>query len=373
MTKADYYEILGVPKDASEDEIKKAYRQMAFKYHPDRNPDDAESESKFKEAAEAYEVLRDPQKRARYDRFGHQGLGDTGFGGFSSTEDIFGTFSDIFGEFFGFGGASRGGRGPRPQAGNDLRYDLRVSFRDAAAGTEATLKIPKHVSCAECDGTGAAPGSKAETCRQCNGMGQVQQNQGFFRIAVTCPVCRGEGTVIANPCPRCKGKGVTPDVRELKVRIPAGVDDGSRLRLRGEGEPGMHGGPPGDLYVVIYVEEDKVFRRQGQDLVVTLEMNMVQAALGDKLKVPTLEGEETMDIPKGTQSGEVFSLRGKGLVHPGRSQRGDLLVEIIVNTPKSLSKKQEELLREFLALEEDKPLKKVKNFFKKAKDAAMGS
>ena len=371
MSKADYYDVLGVAKDAGDDEIKKAYRQMAFKYHPDRNPGDTASEAKFKEAAEAYEVLRDPQKRARYDRFGHQGLGDTGFGGFHNAEDIFSTFSDIFGEFFGFSTAR--GRGPRPQTGDDLRYDLRVSFRDAANGSEVTLKIPKPVTCAECDGTGAAPGSKAETCKQCGGMGQVQQNQGFFRIAVTCPVCRGEGMVIPNPCPRCKGRKVVQETRELKVRIPAGVDDGSRLRLRGEGEPGLHGGPPGDLYVVIHVEEDKVFQRQGQDLIVVLEAGMVQAALGDKLVIPTLEGEETIDVPKGTQSGEVFSLRGKGLPHPGRQQRGDLLVKVVVTTPKGMSKKQEELLREFLKLEEEKPLKKVKNFFKKAKDAAMGS
>ncbi|GFK94306.1 Chaperone protein DnaJ [Fundidesulfovibrio magnetotacticus] len=372
MTKADYYEILGVPRDAGEDAIKKAYRQLAFKFHPDRNPGDAEAESKFKEAAEAYEVLRDPQKRARYDRFGHQGLGDTGFGGFSNPEDIFSTFSDIFGEFFGFSQGARG-RGPRPQAGNDLRYDLRVAFRDAAKGMEAALKIPRNVPCHECEGSGAAPGTRPETCRQCGGAGQVHQSQGFFRIAVTCPVCRGEGVVVPNPCPRCKGKGALPDVRELKVRIPAGVDDGSRLRLRGEGEPGQHGGPPGDLYVIIHVEEDKTFRRQGQDLVYSLEIGMVQAALGEKVQVPTLDGEETMEIPKGTQSGEVFSLRGKGLPHPGRSGHGDLLVEVIVTTPKSLSKKQEELLREFLRAEEDKPMKKVKNFFKKAKDAAMGS
>ncbi len=372
MSKADYYEVLGVARDASEDEIKKAYRQLAFKFHPDRNPDDADAEAKFKEAAEAYEVLRDPQKRARYDRFGHQGLGDTGFGGFSNAEDIFSTFSDIFGEFFGFS-AGRAGRGPRPQPGNDLRYDLRVSFRDAAKGMESALKIPKNVTCEECAGSGAAPGTSRDTCRQCGGMGQVQQSQGFFRIAVTCPVCRGEGTIVPTPCPRCKGRGVVPDVRELKVRIPAGVDDGSRLRLRGEGEPGMHGGPPGDLYVIIHVEEDKTFRRQGQDLVLTLEVTMVQAALGDKVKIPTLDGEETMDIPKGTQSGEVFSLRGMGLPHPGRPQRGDLLVEVIVLTPKGLNKKQEELLREFARLDEDKPLKKVKDFLKKAKDAAMGS
>jgi molecular chaperone DnaJ len=372
MTKADYYEVLGVAKDAGDDEIKKAYRQMAFKLHPDRNPDDPEAESKFKDAAEAYEVLRDPQKRARYDRFGHQGLGDTGFGGFQSTEDIFSTFSDIFGEFFGFGATGRG-RGSRAQAGQDLRYDLRVSFRDSAMGSEVTLKIPKHVTCQDCQGTGAAPGTSPETCRHCGGHGQIHQSQGFFRIAVPCPVCRGEGRIIANPCPRCRGKGAVQDTRELKVRIPAGVDSGTRLRVRGEGEPGLYGGPPGDLYVVLHVDDDKTFRRQGQDLVVHLEISMVQAALGHKLEVPTLEGHEIVDIPKGTQSGEVFSLRGLGLPYPGRNQKGNLLVEVLVKTPKSLSKKQEELLREFALLEQDKPLEKVKNFFKKAKDKAVGS
>jgi len=374
MSKADYYDVLGVARDADEDDIKKAYRQMAFKHHPDRNPGDDAAEAKFKEAAEAYEVLRDPEKRARYDRFGHQGLGGAGFGGFSNAEDIFSTFTDIFGEFFGFGGGGRGrGHAPRAQAGGDLRYDLRVSFRDAAMGTETTLKIPKSVSCPDCQGTGAAPGSKPETCRQCGGAGQIQQSQGFFRVAVTCPVCRGEGVVIPNPCPRCRGKGQVRDVRELKVRIPAGVDDGSRLRLRGEGEPGLHGGPPGDLFVVVRVDEDKVFRRQGQNLVVTIEISMPQAALGGKVKVPTLDGEETMDVPKRMQSHEVFSMRRLGLPHPGRSSRGDLLVEVIVKTPKDLSKRQEELLQEFARLEEEKPMKKVKNFFKKAKDAALGS
>jgi len=372
MSKADYYDVLGVARDADPDDIKKAYRQMAFKHHPDRNPGDVEAEARFKEAAEAYEVLRDPEKRARYDRFGHQGLAGGGFGGFSNTEDIFSTFTDIFGEFFGFGGVSRS-RGPRAQAGDDLRYDLRIPFRDAALGTESTLKIPKSVVCPDCQGTGAASGTKSETCRQCGGAGQIQQSQGFFRVAVTCPVCRGEGVIIPNPCPRCRGRGQVRDVRELKVRIPAGVDDGSRLRLRGEGEPGLHGGPPGDLFVVVRVEEDKVFRRQGQNLVVTIEISMTQAALGDKVKVPTLDGEEIMDIPKGIQSREVFSMRRLGLPVPGRSSRGDLLVEVIVRTPKDLSRKQEELLQEFARLEEEKPLKKVKNFFKKAKDAALGS
>ena len=374
MPKADYYSVLGVARDASDDDIKKAYRQMAFKHHPDRNPGDAAAEAKFKEAAEAYEALRDPEKRARYDRFGHEGLSGAGFGGFSNAQDIFSTFTDIFEGFFGFGGAAGRSRGgPRAQPGGDLRYDLRVSFKDAAMGSEVTLKIPKPVVCPDCQGTGAAPGSKSETCRQCRGSGHIQQSQGFFRVAVTCPVCRGEGVVIPQPCPRCKGRGQVHDVRELKVRVPAGVADGSRLRLRGEGEPGLHGGAPGDLFVVVHVEEDKLFRRQGQNLVVRLEISMVQAALGDKVKVPTLDGEETMDIPRGTQSHEVFSLRRLGLPTPGRSSRGDLLVEVVVRTPKDLSKKQEELLREFAELEGQKPMKKVKDFLKKAKDAAMGS
>lgn len=366
----DYYEVLGVERDANDEAIKKAYRQMAFKYHPDRNPDDPEAESKFKEAAEAYEVLRNAETRARYDRFGHEGLGGNGFGGFGTTDDVFSAFSDIFGEFFGFSGRTT--RGPRPQAGNDLRYDLTVSFRDAAKGTEVTLRIPKNVECQTCNGTGAEPGTTPETCKQCNGTGQVVQSQGFFRIAVTCPVCRGEGKVVTSPCKECRGRGVIRDIRELKVRVPAGVDDGSRLRLRGEGELGLHGGPPGDLYVILHVEEDKVFEREGQNLVLRTEISFVQAALGHKIEVPTLEGQETMDIPKGTQSGEVFSLRGLGLPVPGTSRKGDLLVEVTVVTPKNLSKKQEELLREFEKLDEQKPMEKVKSFFRKAKEA-MGS
>ncbi len=372
MSKSDYYEVLGVGREASDDEIKKAYRQMAFKYHPDRNPDDPEAESKFKEAAEAYEVLRDSQKRAHYDRFGHEGMNGSGFDGFHSADDIFGAFGDIFGEFFGFG-QQGGRRGPRAQAGADLRYDLTITLKEAADGKEAELIIPKNVACAECNGTGAEPGSSPETCRHCGGSGQVQQSQGFFRIAITCPVCNGRGSVITNPCSHCRGTGVTRETRTLSVRIPAGVDNGNRLRLRGEGEPGQNGGPAGDLYVVIHVEEDKTFRRQGQNLILTEEITFVQATLGAKIEVPTLNGTETMDIPKGTQSGKVFSLRGYGMPHPGLSHSGDLLVEIIVKTPRNVSKKQEELLREFEALEEDKTSKKVKKFFKKAKEKVMGN
>ena len=370
MTRQDYYEVLGVPREASDEDIKKAYRQRAFEFHPDRNPDDPEAEGKFKVAAEAYEALRDPNTRARYDRYGHEGLGGNGFGGFNSNEDIFSTFSDIFGEFFGFGGQRS--RGPRAQAGSDLRYDLTVTFRDAAKGAEIELKIPKDVVCEACDGSGAEPGTQAETCRQCGGAGQVHQNQGFFRIAVTCPVCRGRGKVIVSPCKKCRGRGVNQETRALKVKIPAGVDDGNRLRLRAEGEPGRNGGPPGDLYVVIHVEKDEVFERHGQDLVFRTDISMVQAALGDKIEVPTLDGVEVMDIPKGAQSGAVFSLPGLGMPYPGRSQSGDLLIEVTVVTPKNLTKRQEELLREFQDIEGKKPLKKVKNFFKKAKEAMGG-
>ncbi|THB64612.1 MAG: molecular chaperone DnaJ [Desulfovibrio sp.] len=376
MDKRDYYDVLGVGREAGEDEIKRSYRKLAMQFHPDRNPDDPDAEQNFKEAAEAYEVLRDPNKRARYDQFGHAGMDANGFQGFSSSEDIFSAFSDIFSEFFGFGRTRSRGGGPRPQSGADLRYNLSIDFRAAAMGEEVTLHLPKNVDCEECGGSGAEPGTSPETCPQCGGTGQMQQSQGFFRIAVTCPSCRGQGQIIPKPCKQCRGLGVVEEVRELSVRVPAGVDNGSRLRLRGEGEPGIHGGPPGDLYVVIHVEEDEVFRRQGQDLILTREISMVQAALGDKIEVPTLgEGDDefvTMKIPKGTQSGKVFSLRGQGLPYLGSAHKGDLLVEVIVNTPTSLSKKQEELLKEFAALEEQKTKNKVKNFFKKAGKAASG-
>ncbi|WP_164561934.1 molecular chaperone DnaJ [Nitratidesulfovibrio vulgaris] len=374
MSQRDYYEVLGVARDASEDDIKRAYRKLALQYHPDRNPDDPEAEQKFKEAAEAYDVLRDGEKRARYDRFGHAGVGNGGgFGqGFSSNEDIFAHFSDIFGDLFGFAGAAGGrSRGPRPQAGSDLRYNLTISFRQAAKGDEVTLRLPKSVPCDECGGSGAAPGTRPETCRHCGGAGQIRQSQGFFQIAMPCPVCRGEGTVITSPCPKCKGSGQTQQVKELSVRIPAGVDTGNRLRLRGEGEPGIHGGPAGDLYVVISVEDDKTFRRQGQDLVVTREISFVQASLGDRIDVPTLDDDITLDIPAGTQSGEVFRLVDKGLPYLGHGHTGDLLVEIRVVTPTRLTKKQEELLREFALLDEEKPLEKVRKMARKI-GKAMG-
>jgi len=373
MSQRDYYEVLGVSRDASQDEIKKAYRKKAMEFHPDRNPDNPEAEARFKEAAEAYDVLRDDDKRARYDRFGHAGVNGNGFGGgggFHSAEDIFSQFGDIFGDLFGFsmGGAARG---PRAQAGADLRYNLSISFRQAAKGDEVTLKIPKKVTCPECEGTGAAPGTKPETCSRCAGRGQVRQSQGPFSISMPCHACNGTGQFISTPCPRCRGAGIVQEIKELAVRIPAGVDSGNRLRLRGEGEPGIHGGPPGDLYVVITVEQDKTFRRHGQDLIVTREISFVQAALGDRIEVPTLDDPITVEIPKGTQNGEIFRMHDYGLPSLGYGANGDLLVEIVVKTPTKLSKRQEELLREFAQLEDDKPMTKAKNLFKKV-GKAMG-
>jgi len=360
--KRDYYEVLGVSRQAGEEEIKKAYRKQAFKYHPDRNSDDPHAESMFKEAAEAYEVLRDPQKRQRYDHFGHAGLNNNGFEGFSSTEDIFSSFSDIFGEFFGFGSRQSG---PRAKSGADLRYNLNISFREAAKGTEVELELPKKETCVRCSGDGSEPGHSAETCAHCQGIGQVRRSQGFFQVAMPCPVCRGQGMIISHPCNECSGRGIVVNNRKIKVRVPAGVDNGSRLRLSGEGESGEHGGPPGDLYVVIYVDEDKTFKRQGQDLITSVEVTFVQAALGAKIQVPTLDEPVSMEIPKGTQSGKVLQLKGLGFPHPGSSHKGDLLVQVHVKTPTRLSKKQEELLHEFERLEGQKTGQKVKSFFKK--------
>lgn len=369
-TRRCYYEVLSVERTSTHEEIKKAYRKLAMEYHPDRNPGDAEAESKFKEAAEAYDVLRDQDKRARYDRFGHEGV--NGQGGFRTSEDVFSHFGDIFGDLFGFsmGGGARGGRN-RPRHGADLRYNLGISFSQAAQGTEIPIKIPRMAVCPECGGKRAAPGSSPETCRQCNGVGQVRHNQGFFQISVPCPVCHGAGEIIPNPCPRCKGDGQIQETRELSVRIPAGVDTGNRLRVRGEGEVGFNGGPNGDLYVVIHVENDDTFTRDGQNLFVTREISFVQAALGDKIEVPSLNDPITVDVPKGTQSGELFRIPGKGLPFPNRNGSGDLLVEVRVLTPTRLSARQEELLREFADLDAKKPLNKAKKIMEKV-GKAMG-
>lgn len=341
MSERDYYEILSVSRTAGESEIRHAYRKLAMKYHPDRNPDDAEAAIKFREAAEAYEVLRDPEKRARYDRFGHAGV-QGGGNGFANAEDIFAHFSDIFGDLFGFASS-----GPRQEQGPDLRYNLNISFSQAAHGDEVSIKLPKHINCPDCKGSGAAPDAKIETCRNCRGTGQVRRSQGFFQIAMPCPACQGTGQSISRPCPRCKGNCVVRDTREILVRIPAGVDNGTRLRVRNEGEPGMHGGPPGDLYVVLTVDDDPRWQREGSNLIYTQEISFVQAALGHRVDVPGINGSLNLDIPKGTQPGTLLRIPGEGMPLPGRKQRGDMYVSIKVLTPTNLTERQEELLHEF--------------------------
>lgn len=356
MTQRDYYEVLSVSRTATDEEIRQAYRKLAMKYHPDRNPDDPEAALKFREAAEAYEVLRDPDKRSRYDTFGHAGVGNATSSGFGSAEDIFAHFSDIFGDLFGFSQAS----GPRPEAGADLRYNLTISFKQAAHGDEVSLKLPKHVNCPECKGTGAAQDAKIETCKTCKGMGQVRRSQGFFQLSMPCPHCKGTGQTISRPCPRCMGHGLVEDTREILVRIPAGVDTGTRLRVRNEGEPGQYGGPPGDLYVVLTVESDPRWNRDGADLLYNQEITFVQAALGHKVEVPGINGNLALEIPKGIQSGTKLRLRNEGLPYPGRTRKGDLIVNVTVKTPVNLTLRQEELLKEFESAGELGPFEKIK-------------
>jgi molecular chaperone DnaJ len=366
MTKRDYYEILGVPRNASEGKIKKAYRQKALEYHPDRNPGDKECEEMFKEASEAYEVLRDPQKRSLYDRFGHDGLRNTGFSGFSGFDDIFASFGDIFEDFFSFGGFG-GRRRSRSyvQRGADLRYDLSISLKEAAFGIEQKIEVKKAAQCPECNGTGAAPGTSPETCPMCGGAGRVTQQQGFFSIATTCPKCRGNGTHISKPCKECRGTGRVQQKKTLKLKIPAGIESGMKLKLTNEGEPGERGGPPGNLYVVIYVEEDSFFKRHNNDIVCQVPISFSQAALGAEIKVPTLNGEEKLKIPKGIQSGDLLTIRGAGIPYINGTGRGDEIVQVIVKTPGKLSKKQQELFQELATLEKENENNKgfIKNFF----------
>jgi molecular chaperone DnaJ len=361
-TKRDYYDVLGLNRGAADDELKSAYRKLALKYHPDRNRSDKDAEEKFKEAAEAYDVLRDPQKRAIYDQYGHQGLEGSGFSGFGGFDDIFSSFGDIFEDFFGF--SSRRRSRTRAQRGNDLRYDLSLSFLDAAFGIETEINVERMETCSACSGSGSAPGTQPETCRQCGGVGQVSRTQGFFTVRTTCSACYGSGRTNPHPCPRCAGAGQVMARKKVSVKIPAGVDNGSRLRLSGEGEGGTHGGPPGDLYVFIHVEPHEFFTRKGTDIICQVEISFIQAALGDHISVPTLNGKKELKIPKGTQPEDVFVFQGEGIPFLRSKQRGDQIIQVAVRTPTNLNKKQEALLRQFADLEKDKLSTKIKNIFK---------
>ena len=349
VTKLDYYEVLGVERTASDQELKAAYRKLAMQYHPDRNPGNAEAEEKFKECSEAYQVLSDPQKRAAYDRFGHAGVNGGGPGGFDGSPFAgFEDLGDIFGDLFGFNMGGRGqGRGPsRVQKGRDLHYDLTLEFEEAVFGKETQVTIQRRETCVDCNGTGAAGGRGPTTCQQCQGRGQVRYQQGFFSIARTCPACNGAGTVITDPCQTCRGDGRVAKERNVSVKVPAGVEDGTRIRYQGEGDVGRNGGPAGDLYVELSVRPHKFFERSGNDLHCTVPVSFPQAALGDDLTLPTLDGEVRLKVPEGTQSGKEFRIRGKGVPHLNEHGRGDLIVQIVVQTPTRLTKVQKELVRQ---------------------------
>jgi len=347
MAKRDFYEILGVPKNASDEDIKKSYRKLAMKFHPDRNQGEAakEAEVKFKEAKEAYEMLSDPQKRAAYDQHGHAGVdpnmrgpGGEGMGGFAEA------FGDIFGEMFGQQQRGRGGR--QVFRGGDLSYGMEVTLEEAAKGKEAQIRIPTHENCEVCSGTGAKPGTQAKTCGTCGGAGAVQVRQGFFSVQQTCPTCRGMGKTITDPCIPCAGQGKIKKQKTLEVKIPAGIDGGMRIRSAGNGEPGTNGGPPGDLYIEIRQKKHDIFERDGDDLHCTVPINIVTAALGGEIDVPTLDGKAAIDLPEGTQNGKQFRLRGKGIKGVRASYPGDLYCHITVETPVKLTEHQRKLLKE---------------------------
>lgn len=347
MAKRDYYDVLGVPRNSSEADLKKAFRKLAMKYHPDRNPDDKDAEEKFKEAKEAHDILSDERKRAAYDQFGHAGvdgsagMGAAGAGGAAGFSDVFG---DIFGDIFGGG---RGGGGSRASRGADLRYNLEISLEEAVAGTTAKIRVPTNVPCKTCDGSGAKKGTKATVCSTCAGHGQVRMQQGFFAIQQTCPRCHGRGEIIADPCGTCHGRGVVQEQKTLSAKVPAGVDTGDRIRLAGEGEAGEAGGPTGDLYIHIKVKDHPIFVRNESDLHCQVPVSFVTAALGGELEVPTLGGRVMLKIPPETQTGKVFRVRGKGVKPVRGGETGDLLCSVYVETPVNLSAKQKDALRDF--------------------------
>jgi molecular chaperone DnaJ len=365
--KRDYYEILGIQRNAGEDEIKSAYRKLALKYHPDKNRGNPESEEKFKEATEAYEILRDPKKRAQYDQYGHEGV--RGFEGFGRTaaadfSDIFGGFdlNDIFEGFFGMGGGSRSGS--RPRRGSDIQYDLTITLEDAAEGKEALIEIPRSETCSTCGGTGSAAGTKPLVCPVCAGNGQIRQTQGFFSVTSTCYKCQGTGKVISSPCKSCSGSGLTMKKRKITAKIPTGVESGSRLKIGGEGENGPNGGNAGDLYVLIHVRKHEVFERHGNDLVMMASISFAVACLGGEIEVPTIFGKTVkMKVPTGTENDHIFRLKGHGIPYLGSYGKGDQLVKVTVAVPKKLSGRQKELLKEFAEIEGDGSISNSKIFY----------
>ena len=374
-SKRDYYEILGVERDVQSEQIKSAYRKAAMKWHPDRNPNNKhEAEEQFREATEAYSILSDPQKRALYDRYGHAGVQQSvgGAGGFDAS--IFEDFHDIFGDLFGMGdlfgaGGRRSSRTRRGQRGADLRYDLSLTFEEAATGVKTKIRVFRHENCSSCNGTGAKPGSGMAVCQTCGGRGQLQYQQGFFSISRTCPACQGAGQTIKEVCTQCRGQGRMEKDRHLEVAVPAGVDSDTRLRLAGEGEPGLNGGASGDLYIFFQVKEHPFFERRNADLFCTIPVSFVQATLGTKIRVPTLTGEEELEIPEGTQSGQIFRKKGKGLPNP-HGGRGDLYINVRVDIPTKLSREQKRLLEQLgqVLKVENKPAERSTSFFDKVKD-----
>jgi len=361
-SKRDYYEILGVAKSATDQEMKSAYRKLALQYHPDRNPGDKQAEDRFKEAAEAYSILTDAQKRAAYDRYGHAGLGGAAGGNAGFDPSVFADFSDVLGDIFGFGDMFGGRRGgSRAQRGSDLRYDLELKFEDAAFGVTKQIKYSRHESCVECAGSGAQQGSGPSTCTTCNGHGQVRFQQGFFSITRTCSQCSGSGKIIKNPCKSCKGEGRMVRERTVELKIPAGVDNGDKMRVSGEGDTGGNGAPDGDLYVVLSVKDHEIFERREHQLYCHIPVSFPQAALGSEIMVPTLEGEDvTLKVPAGTQTGSTFRIKGRGVSKRGGSSRGDLYVTVDVAVPAKLSREQKELITKLAATLEDdhRPTKK---------------
>ena len=368
VQKRDYYEVLGVQRTATGQELKSAFRKLAIQFHPDKNAGDKASEEKFKECSEAYEVLSDPEKRAKYDRFGHQAPGGFGPSPFEAgfTGNIIDIFGDIFGEIFGQRGRQRGGGGK--QRGSDLRYNLEVSFTEAAFGSEAKVKIPRHKQCSACHGSGSKPGTGPRTCPTCIGAGELRMSQGFFQISRSCNHCQGTGKVVTDPCQTCRGAGKVESESVLTVKVPPGVDTGTRLKLTGEGESGERGGPPGDLYVVVHVLEHPIFIREDTEVICEVPISFTQAALGSTIEVPTLDGKVKMKIPSGTQSGKVFRLRGKGIPHLNGYQRGDQHVRVTVEVPEKLSRKQRDLLEQFAAATGEDAHPQSKGFFDKVKE-----